>query len=265
MKKKLLYLFIVIWSLFPVLWSVRTSIIANELLYKKPIPYLDVHYQLDQYKLLFQNRQFIKSYGNSLIESLIPTIVILVIAILAGYAFARFDFKGQRFIQLLILATLATPPYAIIIPLYRYMAKLNLIGSYFSIMSIYTAAFLPLAVWMMSSAFKALPFELEEAAQIDGANRIQSIWITLPVMMPSIIATVIITFLSCYSQFVFPMLFTSTDTQPVTVIMTQFVSKTSADYSLISAAGVLTLIPPIGIAFLLSKYLISGLTDGIGR
>lgn len=257
-----LYFFIFIWSVVPILWTFRTSIISNDSLYEMPIRYFGAGYELTQYESLFSDIKFIRAYANSIIESAAATAGILIISSVSGYAFARFRFFGKRAFQMIILVTLAMPPYAIIIPLYRNMAKLNLVGSYFSLIVIYIAAFLPLAVWIMANAFKSIPVEIEEAAQIDGAGRLRAIIVSLPMAKPSIIAVTIISFLSCFSQFIFPMLFSSNDTMPVTVLITQFVSKTSVDYSLISAAGILTLIPPAVIALVLSKYLLGGLTDG---
>ncbi len=257
-----LYFFIFVWSIVPILWTFRTSIISNDSLYEMPIRYFGASYELAQYETLFSDIKFIRAYGNSIIESVAATAGILIISAVSGYTFARFRFKGKRAFQMIILVTLAIPPYAIMIPLYRNMAKLNIIGSYFSLIAIYIAAFLPLAVWIMTNAFKSIPVEIEEAAQIDGAGKLMAIMVSLPMAKSSIIAVIIISFLSCFSQFIFPMLFSSNETMPVTVLITQFVSKTSVDYSLISAAGILTLIPPAAIALVLNKYLVGGLADG---
>lgn len=245
--------FICMWSIAPILWTFRTSILSNKSLIQKPIEYFGQDYNINNYIDLVNNETFLEAFKNTLIESIGATIGILVISLLAGYSLARYDFIGKKFVNKFILLTFAIPPYAIMIPLYRNMAKIGWIGSYKVLILIYIAAFLPLAVLIMTNGFKSIPIEIEEAARVDGANVFDIIYLLIPLIKPYIIAIGIISFFSSYSQFIFPLIFSSNKTQPLTVLMTQFVSKSSVNYALISAAGILTIIPPIVLTMIFSR------------
>lgn len=258
------------WSLMPIYWTLRTSLLPHNEFMSIPLKYFPDSITFDNYRKLFGLgeegtavwEQFRKAMINSFISSAMTTIVVIIISVMAGYAFSRYKFKGKKFIFGIIVATLALPVYSVIIPLYRIVINLNLLDKQLGIVLIYTAAFVPLIVWLMKSVFDSIPLELEEAAMIDGASRFRVLLTILPLAVPGIIAAAIIVFLSSWSQFLLPLLFTNIKAKPLTVLITQFVSKTSIDYGMMTAAGIITILPPVVIVIFLNKYLVSGLMSG---
>ncbi len=267
--------FILMWSLGPIYWTLRTSLAGPNDLTSIPPKYLPWPASFDNYARLFGlsadagNAQgslwptFESAAVNSLVTCLASTVVVVVIAIFAGYVFARLRFIGGRLIFGLLIATLAIPAYGVIIPLYRIMVSLQLIDTYQGITLIYVSAFAPLAIWILRGHFAAIPLELDEAALVDGASRFRVILTVLPAALPGVAATGILTFLAAWSQFSIPLVFSPTlATKPLTVLISEFVGKNSVDYGLITAASMVTVAPPILIVVLLNRYLVSGLAAG---
>lgn len=270
-----LVLFIlVVWDLGPVYWTLRTSLASPVDLTRVPPAYLPWPASGFNYGRLLG---FISAGGpaagvwstiehamiNSLITSIGTTIVVVVVSVTAGYVFARVNFPGGRIMFGLILLTLALPAYAVLIPLYRIMVSANMIDTYQGVILIYVSAFVPLAIWLMRSYFATIPRELDEAALIDGASRLQAIMIVLPSALPGMGAVAILTFLSAWSQFAIPLVFSPTiASQPLTVVIADFVGKNSIDYGLMTAASMVAIIPPILVVAFLNRYLVSGLATG---
>jgi multiple sugar transport system permease protein len=196
---------------------------------------------------------------NSLLTCLIATLIVVVIAVLSGYAFARLEFRGRDTFFILVLVTMALPAYAVIIPLYKIMIDLGLVDTLTGITLIYVSAYVPLSIWLMRNYFKTIPRELDEAAMIDGASRLRALWTILPLSLPGMVTAAILAFLNAWGQFLIPLVFAPAKTKPLTVLITEFNGRYTMDYGMITAAGIITMIPPILIVLLLNRYLMSGL------
>jgi multiple sugar transport system permease protein len=201
---------------------------------------------------------------NIFIECAGATVVTVVLATLAAYAFARMRFRGRNVLFYSVLATMALPAYATLIPLYQLMSGLGLVNTYTGIVLVYVSGFLPLATWILYNYMSSLPIALEEAGQVDGASRMSVLWhIVLPLARPGIVSTAIITFLSAWAQFLFPLVLSSDlSTQPLTVIIAALQGRHTVPISLMSAAGVVALAVPAAIALILNRYIVSGLLTG---
>lgn len=272
MKKKYFFypaiLVILVWTLAPVYWALRTSLLNKADVISTPIKYFPTPASLDNYTALLGlngNTSVWQSFShalvNSLISSLVATIIVVVIAVLSGYAFARLEFRGKNTLFMMVLITMALPAYAVIIPLYKIMVDLNLVDTQTGIIMIYVSAFMPLSFWLMRNYFKTIPKELDESAMIDGASRLRALWTILPLTLPGVITAAILTFLSSWGQFLIPLMFAPSKTKPLTVLITEFSGRYSMDYGMITAAGIITMIPPILIVLFLNRFLISGLMD----
>jgi multiple sugar transport system permease protein len=261
---------IVLWSLLPIYWSLRTSLLPEIELTTTPLKYIPMPLSLENY----QNLLGIGTRGNdvwiplknSLINSIVTstgtTLLVLLLSVLAGYAFSRFTFKGKNLLIGTVLVTIALPAYSVMIPLYRIIIRLGLLDTWVGIILIFTSAFAPLGVWLMKVAFDTIPIELEEAAMVDGASPAKTLLTILPLAVPGMVAVATLTFLSAWSQFVIPLVFSPQNASPITVLITQFVGRTSIDYGLMSAAGIIAIIPPLLVVIFLSKYLVDGLMRG---
>jgi multiple sugar transport system permease protein len=269
---------LLVWSLGPIYWSVATSLMHASDLSVSPIKLLPPSITLEHYAKLLGGlfgvaadeqtwRDFTRALINSLTLAFGATIITVLAASFAAYASVRIRFPGRSTIFMIIVATLAVPGYAVLIPLYRLMVALNLIDTHIGIVLIYVSAFLPLSMWLMRSIYQSLPASLEEAAYIDGAGRIYTfVRIVLPLAAPGLIAAAILTFLGAWGQFSVPLVFSATmATKPLTVLIPEFATKNDVDYGLINAAGVLAMIPPAFVVIFLNRYLMQGLLAGSGK
>lgn len=278
--KGLFIAFVLLWSLGPIYWAVNSSLMQPVDLLAKPPHAVPPAPTLAHYTGLLGIEgatdnatgqsiwpRFRAATINSLVTALASTAGTVVLAALGGYAFARLRFPGRNIIFAVIVATLAVPGYTVIIPLYREMVALRLVDTYLGLSLIYISAFLPLALWMMRGFFAGLPIALEEAAAIDGAGRMRIFFgIVLPLAMPGLIATAIITFLSVWQQFSIPLVFSPTyATKPLTVMIPELASRHDINYGLINAAGILAIVPPFVVVFFLNRFLVQGLTAGAGK
>lgn len=261
--------FIILWTLIPLYWVLNTSLQTDNQISSKPAHYLPPTPSLQNYQSLLAGGGDIatsirQSSLNIFIECGGATIVTVLLATIAAYAFARMTFRGRNVLFYAVLATMAFPAYATLIPLYQMLSAAGLVNTYTGIILVYVSGFLPLATWILYNYMSSLPIALEEAGQMDGASRMSVLWhIVLPLARPGIVSTAIITFLSAWSQFLFPLVLSSDiSTQPLTVVIAALQGRHTVPYSLLSAAGVLAVAVPAAIALVLNRYIVSGLLTG---
>jgi multiple sugar transport system permease protein len=187
---------LLVWSLGPVYWTLVSSITPAADFSARPIHFFPQNFTLNHFeRLLGINvdriggvevwKQFRSALFNSVVSSLAATVFCVAIAALGGYAFTRLKFPGRRPLFIAVVATIAIPGYAVLIPLYRLMIGLHMVDTFVGITLIYISAFLPLALWLLRSVFESLPIALEEAAQLDGASRLYILFrIVLPLAAP---------------------------------------------------------------------------------
>jgi multiple sugar transport system permease protein len=261
---------ILVWSAFPLYWALNTSFTTISAAQSVPAHFVPSPFTTRNYhSLLSQGNggvatQFWHSFLNSTIESGLATLLTVVIALFAAYAFARLEFRGKRVILVAVLATLLLPVYATLIPLYRIMSSVHLVNTYLGIVLVYTSGFLPLAIWIMYNYFASVPRELEEAAFVDGATPVMALWrVMIPVSGPGIAATAIIVFLMGWAQFIFPLVLSSNlATQPVTVVVAALSGQRVVPFTLLNAIGVLAAALPGVIALILNRYIVQGVMAG---
>lgn len=262
-------LFILLWTLIPLYWALNISLQTDAQASSKPSNYLPPTPSLSNFATLVIGDSDLaqsvrQSAGNIFIECAFATIVTVVLATLAAYAFARMRFRGRTVLFYGVLATMAFPAYTTLIPLYRILTTFGLVNTYLGIVLVYVSGFLPLATWILYNYLLSLPIALEEAAQIDGAGRMQVLThVVLPLARPGVISTAIITFLFAWGQFLFPLVLSSDlSTQPLTVVIASLEGRHLVPFTLLNAAGILALGVPALIALLLNRYIVSGLLAG---
>ena len=261
--------FILAWSLVPLYWALNTSLQTDAQMSSKPAHYLPPTPTLHNYRTLLQGVGDIpdamrRSTVNIFIECSAATIVTVVLATLAAYAFARMRFRGRGILFYAVLATMAFPAYTTLIPLYKIMSYFGLVNTYTGIVLVYVSGFLPLATWILHSYMSSLPLAIEEAGRVDGAGRMQVLWhIVLPLAVPGIISTAIITFLFAWAQFLFPLVLSSDlSTQPLTVAIAALQGRHLVPFTLLSAAGVYAIAVPALLVAMLNRYIVNGLLSG---
>ena len=261
--------FILLWSLVPLYWALNISLQTDAQASSKPSNYLPPTPSLNNYASLLVGdgdlaQAVRQSALNIFVECAAATVVTVVLATLAAYAFARMTFRGRKVLFYAVLVTMAFPAYTTLIPLYQIMTSLGLVNTYTGIILVYVSGFLPLATWILYNYMSSLPIALEEAGNIDGASRMQVLWhVVLPLARPGVISTAIITFLFAWGQFLFPLVLSSDlSTQPLTVVIASLQGRHLVPYTLLSAAGIIALAVPAAIALVLNRYIVSGLLAG---
>jgi ABC-type glycerol-3-phosphate transport system permease component len=201
---------------------------------------------------------------NSTIISVGSTAVAIVLAVFASYGFARFRFKGRRMAQAFVLVAQLLPTAAIIVPLFITLRALGLVNTYLGLVLAYTILTLPLAVWMLTSYFRAIPLELDEAAIMDGASRLSILFrITLPLSLPGIVSVVVYSFVTTWNEFIFALVFaqdSSVKTLPIGIA--EFTTEFNTDWGAVMAASVLMTLPVVVLFLALQRLFIGGLTAG---
>jgi multiple sugar transport system permease protein len=260
---------IVIWSLVPIYWAAKTSVQTENDARARPAQYVPLHPTLKNFTNLLSGNGDLatsirRSMANIVVECAAATVVTVVLATLAAYAFARMRFRGRNVLFYAVLATMAFPAYTTLIPLYRIMSDFGLVNTYTGIVLVYVSGFLPLATWVLHNYFASLPASIEEAGVIDGASRVQVLWyVLLPLARPGIISTALITFLFAWAQFLFPLVLSSDlSTQPLTVTIAALQGRHVVPTTLLSAAGILAIAIPAVIALAFNRYIVNGLLAG---
>lgn len=260
--------------LAPFIWMVISSISPPVELATQPPHWFPTHPSLERYAALIfgpkagQNipiaaAKFVSAMTNSLIISSATTLVCIVVGTSAAYALVRLPVPGKGSFLFGMLAAQMLPVIVIIIPLYLVMQQLVLMDSYRGMIILYSGFMLPTVIWIMHGYFQTLPEELEEAAMIDGCSRLGALLrIVLPLSGPGLVAITAFAFLYTWNEFFMALIFTASHAKTITVIVTEFSTQAGIDYGLMTTAGVIGSIPPLILAFLLQKYIVTGLTSG---
>ena len=256
----LVMLFLLI--LGPILWlflnSFKTNVDALAIppqIFFKPI--------FSNYPEVIRGFDFPKAFSNSIIITILSTIIVLVLGLPAAYVLARFRFTGSVILAFIILATRMVPRVAIGIPTYLIMMKLDLLDTYLALIFSYVAYNLPFGIWLLIGFIKLIPKEIEEAAAIDGCSRWSSFgYVIVPLIKPGLAAVGTLVWIVCWREFFLPLILTSSQAKPLSVLAGQFITEYGIDWGQLAAFSIITFIPVFIIAIYVQRYLISGLTMG---
>ncbi len=266
--------FLMIYIILPFIWLFISSISPKVELIATPPHWIPENPSFNNYLKLLGLQEASLSTGeippfntamrNSIVVALSSTGLSVLIGIFAAYAFARLEFRGKNAMLISVIALRMLPEIALVLPLYMIMQKLNMSDSKVFLTLVYMSFVLPFVIWILRSYFESIPVTLEEAALIDGANRWTIIWkIVFPLALPGIITTCIFCLLTCWDEFLFSLIFTTSyNAKTVTVAISEFTTRHMIDYGLMMAGGMLASLPPILFALVLQKYVVNGLTEG---
>jgi len=200
-----------------------------------------------------QTRQLSRGLLNSFVVALPTAIISTAIAMLAGYAFGRFTFPGQRSLLFTLLLTRVLPPIAILIPYYAFFQSIGMVGTHASLILTYLPGITPLLVWLLMGYFATLPINVERAARIDGCSRLQVLWyVIIPMALPGISAAFIIAFLYAWNELLFAIILTGGSSAQTLSPSLQAVSQ---NVVLLMAASTLSVIPPFVLALFFQKFI----------
>ena len=250
---------------FPLFWMVSTALKPQSELFAIPPTLLPERPTLEHFSQLLFRSPFPTYFANSAIVATATTLVVIAIGTLGAHSLVRFRYPGREALARLVLFTYLLPPVVLVIPLYLLMAKLGLVNSLASLVITYTSFALPFALWLLRSFMAAIPADLEAAAQMDGANRMQAfVDIILPQALPGIISTALFTFILAWNEYLFALVLISKDsTKPLpTGVITMLTSAFTVEWSLLMAASVLMSVPLVICFAFLQKHLTAGFGAG---
>ena len=258
-----------LFCLLPFLWLTSTALKGNlEDIFLYPPVFIPKYPTLDNFKKVLELVPILKYVLNSFIVAFFTVILNLIFSSLAAYPLARMNFKGKNFVFFLILTTLAVPFQAIMLPVYIIILKLNLIDSV-SDFNGYLGLILPFCVnafgiFLLRQAFMVIPKEIEEQALIDGCNSFQIFYkILLPLIKPSLSLLAIFTFVGCWGEFLWPsIVLTKQSLFTLPVGINELQGAFSANYRLIAAGSIISIIPILLFFIVLQKYFIKGSSEG---
>ena len=262
-------LLLAVWVV-PILWAVLTSLKSEkEVLAYPPAVIFDA--TLNNYQTVLTGpTNIIPNLVSSLIIAVCTTILTIVIAVPAAYAFARLKLPGRKPMSFYVLATQLVPPIGLIIPYFLILNRIGWMDSYQGLVLIYLTFSLPFAIWLLVSYFEDIPREMEEAALLDRASRLQAFWhVVLPQARGAIAVTVIFVFLNSWNEFLFAVVLGGAKVKPVTVAMYNYINTEQTQWAQLAAAALIAMLPVIVLGVLAQKHIVSGLSagavKGVGR
>jgi ABC-type glycerol-3-phosphate transport system permease component len=227
-------------------------------------PLVPTDVTFDHYRALFEEREFWRPMRNSLVVAGSTTALAIFAGALAAYALTRLRFRGRTLLLGGVLAVSMLPQVSLVPPLYLALRAAGLIDSYTGLVLPYLSFALPLSIWLLVGYFRQLPAEVEDAALIDGASRVQALWhIVLPMAWPGVATAAILTFLYCWNEFLFALSFTlgpERYTAPVAIAL--FRGRYQVPWGQILAAAVVTTLPVVAVVVAFERRIIEGLTAG---
>jgi multiple sugar transport system permease protein len=253
-----------IFTLFPVFWILISSVKTNTEIFAYPPSFIPQDFTYSAYINIFTDKDKIRFFFNSYFIALTVTIFTLVIAILSGYSFSRFNFKLKRFLNLTIISTQTIPPITLLIPYFGIVVTFKIFDTYLALILTYLVFTLPYATLMMTSYFNTLPKELDDAVLMDGGSNFTALLrVIVPISLPGIVATCVYTFLLCWNEFLFALTLTkSYDMRTVPIGIQLLMGQHAYEWNEMMAMSIIGTIPILFLYLFAQKYFLAGLTSG---
>jgi multiple sugar transport system permease protein len=260
------FVLILVWCLLPVAWIISLSFKSVEETSTGSPQFLPKDPTGENYSAILENNDFTRALINSFGISLIATLLSVIFATLAAYAIARLEFKGKRLVLSMALAIAMFPVVSLVGPLFDMWRTFGLFDTWPGLIIPYMTFTLPLAIWTLSAFFREIPWEMEQAAQVDGATSWQAFRkVIVPLAAPGVFTAAILTFFFAWNEFVLAISLTSTTrSRTVPAQMSFFVGPDpfNPPYGQLATASVVVTVPIIIIVLLFQRKIVAGLTSG---
>lgn len=255
-------LLVSVWA-FPVLWALLTSFKSERDVLAYP-PLLVFTPTLANYQeVLWGSSSILPNLWSSIVVSCSATALTMLFAVPAAYALARLRYPGKRASGFYVLATQMLPPVGLIIPYYLVLQRVGGLDTYGGLITIYLTFSLPFAIWLLVSYFEDVPFEMEEAALLDRAGRLRTLWyVILPQVGGGIAVTTVFVFLNAWNEFMFAVVLGGNNVRPVTVAMFNFISVEQTQWARLAAGAMVAMAPVILVGLAAQRHIVKGLTVG---
>ena len=261
----LVFFFALLFFGGPLLWLLSLSIRTQQEIFITSLRLIPENPPFENYPEVLYTAQFSVFLLNSLKLALAGSIGALVVSAPAAYAFSRLTFRGNKLFLIGVLGLQMISPLVVVIPLYRYFDRLNLVDSHFSTAMVYIAILVPLATWMLKGFFDGVPPALDEAAMVDGCTRFGAFRrVTLPLILPGLTSTFVLTAILAWGEFVVPyVLLSEPSLLPISIGILNFQGNyASNSTNVLAAGGVLAMLPAIATFVILQRFIVRALTSG---
>ena len=255
---------LIIFCLFPIYWMLITSLKTSTEIYKIIPTFWPKKLSFEGYYELFVEKGFLKNVWNSLLVSLIVSFGSIAVSMPAAYAIARIKFKGRKNISKGILISYLMPRTVLFIPLYLLVTKIGLSNSLWGLILVYPTITIPYATWMMISYFQSIPYDIEEAAIIDGCSRTQAMLkVCFPLAKPGIVSTLIFSYTLCWSEYLYALvIINKADYKTIPLALADMVVGDVYAWGPLMGGSLIASIPVIIIYLISNRNLVGGLTAG---
>lgn len=250
-------------AMFPLFWVLLTSFKDPQAAQASAAQAFDFQATGENYLHLFTDPNFRSALIASAVITVVSTLIVVVIATLGGYAFARLRFAGRRTLAIVMVCVQIIPGIVLVIPLYRLVSEVGLYDQWLPIMLILATLNIPFATWVTMAFFQSMPVEIEEAALIDGTTRVQLFrHVLLPMVSPGIATAAIFTAIAVWNSFLIPLILGQARAATLTVYAAQFITFQQVNWGPLSAAAVLIFAPIVLFVLVMQRALVRGLTAG---
>lgn len=261
------YLVLCLFALFiliPILWMVSTAFKTEPQTYQAKPSWIPNPFSLDSFRKFWSLYNFGRLTMNSLITCICSTIICVVCACLSGYGVTRFSFRGKKQFMGFLLVTQMFPSVLLVVPFYAVLTTYGLANNLFGLIIVYAATNVAFSTWMMTSFFKTIPIDLDEAARIDGASNFKTFFrIILPLTLPGIASVAIFTFINGWNEYMYSAVLMSKDSlKTLTVGIVALNTQNQTKWNDMMAASVYSCLPLIVLFVCFQRYFIAGLTGG---
>lgn len=254
------------WIAFPFLWGLSSSLKKSSELFARVPRWIPTQITFEHYQWAFGNERFMRGFGNSLVVSFATSLLAMTICAAAAYSLARFYYPGKRMIMTFFVSTQMLPRILIAVPLFVIFSRFRLVDTRIGMVLGYSTFAAPFAILMLRGFFAAFPHELEEAALVDGANRLQAFAsVVLPIIIPGLVATGLFAFVLAWNDLLFAMILGRTMRSTTAAVVLNNLAHSQfagTNYGGLLAGGILLTLPAVIFFVFLQNFLIAGMTAG---
>ena len=249
---------------FPLVWILLSSIKSKNELAGDPTSFFPKEISFENFRIVFEQLNFGRNVGNSILVAGTTTLVAITISALGAYGIVRFFPRFGKALTRVLITTYMFPPILLAVPYSIIMGKFGLMNNRLGLVIVYMSFSVPYAIWLLVGFFQTVPIGIEEAARIDGANKIQVFYrIVLPIVAPGIVAVAIYTFINAWNEFLYSLiLINSSDKATVAVALKSLEGQEVLDWGVMMAASAVVVIPSVIFFMLIQKKIAGGLAAG---
>lgn len=257
-------LFFLVFTLFPIYWLVNSALKTQSELFRFPPLYVPENPTLDNFVNAITGTRLGSMYLSSIVVALMTCAILMILIVFAGYAMARFRFRGKSIILMIFLMAQMLPHVVLLVPFFTLYRTVGLTNTYFSLIFTYVFTWLPFSVLMMRSYYNNIPKDIDEAALVDGCTRTSALFrVIVPIALPGLVATLIFTFINAWNELIYAVVFIrSSHLQTLPVGLKNLMGENRTEWGLVLALAVMALIPSLLLFGYIQRYLTSGMSAG---